>query len=263
MMSDANVGDLAANGANVGDVATNGASPVLELDGLTAGYTGAAVIRDLYVTVGRGEVVALLGANGAGKTTTLRAVSGLVKAMTGRVLHNGEDLATVSPVARARRGIGHVPEGRGIFYGLTVAEHMRLSYRGERLDEEIAYTYFPALGELRGRRAGLLSGGEQQMLAVGRTLARRPNLLLLDELSLGLAPVIVERLMPVVRQYALDSGCAVLLVEQHVNLALEAADRGYVLAHGDIVVSESAEVLRRDRKLLVSSYLGERAVTSA
>jgi len=252
-----------SDGPPAGAAAANGATPVLELDGLTAGYTGAAVIRDLRLTVGHGEVVALLGANGAGKTTTLRAISGLVKPMAGRVLHNGDTLASLSPTARARRGIAHVPEGRGIFYGLTVAEHMRLSYRGERLDQEVAFTYFPALGELRHRRAGLLSGGEQQMLAVGRTLARRPNLLLLDELSLGLAPVIVERLMPVVRQYALDSGCAVLLVEQHVNLALECADRGYVLAHGDIVVSERAEVLRHDRGLLVSSYLGEREIAGA
>jgi branched-chain amino acid transport system ATP-binding protein len=246
-----------------GGAATNGATPVLELDDLTAGYTGAAVIRNLRLTVGHGEVVALLGSNGAGKTTTLRAISGLVKPMNGRVVHNGDSLAGASPVARARRGIAHVPEGRGIFYGLTVAEHMRLSYRGAKLDQEVAFTYFPALGQLRNRRAGLLSGGEQQMLAVGRALARSPNLLLLDELSLGLAPVIVERLMPVVRQYALDSGCAVLLVEQHVNLALECADRGYVLAHGDIVISERAEVLRKDRGLLVSSYLGEREVAGA
>ena len=114
----------------------NGATPVLELDGLTAGYNGAAVIRDMRLTIGHGEVVALLGSNGAGKTTTLRVISGLVKPMGGRVLHNGENLVSISPVARARRGIAHVPEGRGIFFGLTVAEHMRLSYRGERLDEE-------------------------------------------------------------------------------------------------------------------------------
>jgi branched-chain amino acid transport system ATP-binding protein len=245
------------------DAPTNGTTPVLTLDGLTAGYSGAAVIRDLQLTVGHGEVVALFGANGAGKTTTLRVISGLLKPMSGRVLHNGEDLAAKSPVARARRGIAHVPDGRGIFFGLTVAEHMRLSYRGERLDQEVAFKYFPPLNELRNRRAGLLSGGEQQMLAVGRALARRPNLLLLDELSLGLAPVIVERLMPVVRQFALDTGCAVLLVEQHVNLALQAADRGYVLSHGDIVVSERAEVLRADRNLIVSSYLGEREVAGA
>jgi branched-chain amino acid transport system ATP-binding protein len=236
---------------------------VLELDVLTAGYEHAAVIRNMNLTVARGEVVALLGSNGAGKTTTLRVVSGLVRPMSGRVLFNGSDLASVSPPARARMGIAHVPEGRGIFFGLSVAEHFRLCHRGERLDAGIAYNYFPALAELRNRRAGLLSGGEQQMLAVGRALARQPKLLLLDELSLGLAPVIVERLMPVVRQYALDSGCAVLLVEQHVHLALEAADRGYVLAHGDIVLSRSAAVLRGNRELLVSSYLGESAELEA
>ena len=142
---------------------------------------------------------------------------------------DGDDLARISPSARARLGIAHVPEGRGLFFGLTVAEHFRLGHRGERLDETLAYEYFPKLRELQGRRAGLLSGGEQQMLAVARALARQPKLLLLDELSLGLAPVIVERLLPVVREFAQERGCAVLLVEQHVHLALEVADRGYVL----------------------------------
>ncbi len=233
---------------------------VLSIEGLTAGYDQAAVIRDLDLTVGPGEVVALLGANGAGKTTTLRVISGLVRPMSGRVAFAGEDLARVSPTQRARRGIAHVPEGRGIFYGLTVAEHFRLGYRDERPDEDAAYEYFPKLAELRTRRVGLLSGGEQQMLAVARGLARRPRLLLLDELSLGLAPVIVEGLLPVVHQYALDSGCGVLLVEQHIQLALEIADRGYVLSHGEIVLHDRAEVLQADRELLISSYLGEQQV---
>jgi branched-chain amino acid transport system ATP-binding protein len=232
---------------------------VLHVENLTAGYDAAPVVRDLDVAVGTGEVVALLGPNGAGKTTTLRVVSGLVRPMRGRVLYAGTDVASVSPGARARDGIAHVPEGRGIFYGLSVAEHFRLGHRGERLDPEVAFAYFPALRGLRGRRTGLLSGGEQQMLAVARALARRPRLLLLDELSLGLAPVIVERLLPVVRQYALESGCGVLLVEQHVHLALEIADRGYVLSHGEIVLHDRAEVLRADRQLLVASYLGEQA----
>ena len=147
-----------------------------------------------------------------------------------------------------------------MFFGLTVAEHLRLGYPGERLDAQIAYTYFPALERLADRRAGLLSGGEQQMLTLGRALARRPSLLLLDELSLGLAPVIVERLMPVVSEYAKESGCAVLLVEQHIHIALSVADRGYVLSHGNLVLTERAEVLRNDHQLILSSYLGERGV---
>ena len=230
---------------------------VLAIEGLTAGYDQAAVIRDVSLTVDAGEVVALLGANGAGKTTTLRVVSGIVKPTAGRVLLDGKDLASMSASSRARNGIAHVPEGRGIFFGLTVAEHFRLGHRGEQLDAEQAYAYFPKLKELEHRRVGLLSGGEQQMLAIGRALARRPHLLLLDELSLGLAPVIVESLLPIVRDYAQESSCAVLLVEQHVHLALEVASRGYVLSHGDIVLHKPADELRRDHHLLIASYLGE------
>ncbi len=233
---------------------------LLRVESLTAGYDRAAVIRDLDLTVGPGEVVALLGANGAGKTTTLRVISGLVRPMSGRIAFAERDLARVSPTQRARLGMVHVPEGRGIFYSLTVAEHFRLGYRGARPDENAAYEYFPKLEELRTRRVGLLSGGEQQMLAVARGLASRPRLLLLDELSLGLAPVIVEGILPVVHQYALDSGCGVLLVEQHIQLALETADRGYVLSHGQIVLHDRAEVLQADRELLISSYLGEQQV---
>ncbi|MGH2935825.1 MAG: ABC transporter ATP-binding protein [Gaiellaceae bacterium] len=239
------------------------AEDVLRLDGLTAGYDGAAVIRDLDLTVAPGEVVALLGANGAGKTTTLRTVSGLVKPIAGRVLFEGRDLARRSPSSRAQLGIAHVPEGRGLFFGLTVADHFRLGYRGERLDGTLAYGYFPKLADLRDRRAGLLSGGEQQMLAVARALARNPTLLLLDELSLGLAPVIVEWLLPVVRRFAQERKCAVLLVEQHVHLALEVADRGYVLSHGEIVLQNDADQLRADRHLLVASYLGENVQAAA
>ena len=235
---------------------------VLALEGLTAGYEEAPVIRDLDLTVGEGEVVALLGANGAGKTTTLRAISGILHPMSGRIELAGEDLAGASISSRAKRGIAHVPESRGLFFGLTVAEHFRLGHRGEHLDADAAYKYFPALADLRDRRCGLLSGGEQQMLAVARALARRPNLLLLDELSLGLAPLIVERLLPVVKEYATDTGCAVLLVEQHIQLALTIADRGYVLSRGEVVLHERAEALRGNRDLLMASYFGERSTAA-
>jgi branched-chain amino acid transport system ATP-binding protein len=234
------------------------ATATLELKGLSAGYDGPPVIRDITLSVAPGEVVALMGANGAGKTTTLRVISGLLAPVAGSVSVEGRDQAGVSPPARVRAGIVHVPQDRGIFFGLTVAEHFRLDGHGN--DHEAACEHFPALRDLGGRRAGLLSGGEQQMLAIARALLRRPKLLLLDELSLGLAPIIVERLLPVVRDAADTAGMAVLLVEQHVHLALEIADRGYVLSHGEIALHESAETLRRDSSLLTASYLGESAV---
>jgi branched-chain amino acid transport system ATP-binding protein len=160
----------------------------LELDALSAGYDRAPVVRGLTLSVAPGEVVALMGANGAGKTTTLRAISGLVKPMGGLVRLDGADLKGISPTARVRRGIVHVPQGRGIFYGLTVSEHFRLDGVRDGPELDAAFAHFPALRDLGGRRAGLLSGGEQQMLAIARALSRRPRLLLLDELSLGLAP---------------------------------------------------------------------------
>ena len=228
---------------------------VLQLDQLSVGYDRAPVVRGLTLTVRPGEVVALLGANGAGKTTTLRAISGLLKPAGGAIRLAGRDLAGVTPTARARLGLAHVPPDRGIFFGLTVAEHFRLD--GTAMDA--AVDHFPALRPLGGRKAGLLSGGEQQMLAIARALARAPRLLMLDEMSLGLAPVIVDRLLPVVREFATSHGTAVLLVEQHVHLALKIADRGYVLSHGELAASGRAERLSQDRALLAASYLGEAA----
>jgi len=239
-----------------GQMAATGSDTVLELDRLSVAYDRAPVVRDLTLTVGRGEVVALLGANGAGKTTTLRAISGLLKPVSGAVRLAGLDLAGVSATARARLGLAHVPHDRGIFFGLTVAEHFRLDRTNSPAQMDATFDHFPALRRLRGRKAGLLSGGEQQMLAIARVLSRKPKLLMLDEMSLGLAPVIVDRLLPAVRSAAASQGTGVLLVEQHVHLALKIADRGYILSHGELAASGRAEQLSKDSALLAASYLG-------
>jgi branched-chain amino acid transport system ATP-binding protein len=242
-----------APGSSAGAVTT---APALELDGVSLAYDRAPVVRDLTLTVGAGEVVALLGANGAGKTTTLRGISGLLKVTGGAIRLGGEDLAGTSPTARARKGIAHVPHDRGIFFGLTVAEHFRLDGLTTPAQQQAAFEHFPALANLRTRRTGLLSGGEQQMLALARAITRDPRVLLLDEMSLGLAPVIVERLLPIVRDLATSKGIGVLLVEQHVHLALKIADRGYILSHGELAASGTASDLAGDSALLAASYLG-------
>jgi branched-chain amino acid transport system ATP-binding protein len=231
--------------------------PLLQVEGLTAGYDGAAVLRDFDLSVGEGEIVALLGANGAGKTTTLRAISGLVKPISGSVAVFGADIAKTPPHRLFRRGLAHVAEGRSIFFDLTVAEHFRLGHRGEKLDSDRAFEYFPKLRELQNRRAGVLSGGEQQMLALARALARSPRLLLIDELSLGLAPVIVEQLLPVVRRFVVEENAGAVVVEQHVELALGIADHGVVLSHGEVKARAAAETLEKDKEILLASYLGE------
>ena len=232
----------------------------LVLRDLHAGYRGIPVVRDLNLEVRPGEVVALLGPNGAGKTTTLETIAGLNRPISGTVELSGENVGGKPAHVLARQGLALVPEGRALFPGLTVREHLRLAGgRGAGRREEELLGMLPELRKCLGRKAGLLSGGEQQMLAVGRALVTRPRLLLVDEMSLGLAPVIVERLLPILRRAAAELGSSVLFVEQHVALALEISDRAYVLAHGRIRLEGPAAELRERRDLLAASYLGETA----
>lgn len=230
---------------------------VLTITDLDTGYDGVPVVRDLSMHVDAGEVVALLGPNGAGKTTTLTTVSGMGQILGGSVEVMGKQVPRLRQAHKlARWGVIHVPENRGILFQLTVRENLELAKTKGKVDFDRAVSFFPALGPLMTRRAGLLSGGEQQMLAIGRAIIAEPKLLMVDEMSLGLAPVIYEDLMPVVRRIADETNAAVLIVEQHVDLALEVSDRAYVLSHGDLAMSGTADELMNNRALLDASYLG-------
>jgi branched-chain amino acid transport system ATP-binding protein len=228
---------------------------VLEIVGMSTGYHGVPVVRDLDLRVEEGEVVALLGPNGSGKTTTLLTTSALNPILKGDIKVLGSSVKGQRPHRLARAGLAHVPEDRSLFFQLTVKENLRLGARGSAAIDQ-ALRYFPALEGLMDRRAGLLSGGEQQMLSMARALGTEPKLLMVDEMSLGLAPIIVERLLPVLRAIATDTGTGVLLVEQHVHLALEVADRAYVLSHGNLVAQGEAGYFRDNPHVLESSYLG-------
>lgn len=224
---------------------------VLATHGLSAGYNGVPAIRELSLQVAAGEITLLAGPNGAGKSTTVRALSGVLKPMAGTVAFDGEPSAA-SLDRRVRNGLGVIPEQRAIFRGMTVAENLRLG----RGDPDKVMDLFP---ELKGRlrvRAGLLSGGEQQMLILGRVLAANPKIILADEMSLGLAPIIVKRLLVALRAAA-DAGSAILLVEQYIKLAMDVVDRAYFLKRGRIELSGDVSMLRRRSDEIASLYLRE------
>jgi branched-chain amino acid transport system ATP-binding protein len=234
---------------------------VLACSGLTVAYGAVVAVDAVDLAVGAGEVVALLGANGAGKTTLLRALSGLVRPRAGRIVFDGRDLAGMGVERRVRLGLAHVPEGRRIFPGLTVLENLSVATnawrrRGESIaaDLDAVMALFPRLRERVRQYGWSLSGGEQQMLAIGRALMARPRLLLLDEPSLGLAPLIAEELYAKIRDIN-DRGVTVLLVEQNTVMALAVADRAYVLERGSLVLhGPAAEVARHPR--VREAYLG-------
>ena len=234
-------------------------SPLLELVGMSAGYNGSPVVRDITLTVGEGEIVALLGANGAGKTTTLSAIAGLIKPLGGTISLGGVSIVGKSAHKLAREGVSLVPEDRALFHELTTRENLRIAgARGKsKQSEEQILELLPELRKCITRKAGLLSGGEQQMLAVGRALVSSPRLLIVDEMSLGLAPVVVERLLPVLRDVAATLGTAVLVVEQHVALAMEVASRAYVLAHGRLTLEGTTAELAKNQALITASYFGD------
>ena len=230
-------------------------SDLLELVDLHSGYDGVTVLRGVTLTVEPGQIMALLGANGAGKTTTLLTISGLLPAMQGKACFLGRSIAGLSPTAVTRLGIAHVPEGRALFPSLTVSEHIRLAAHDRRAGESYILGLFPELERLLSRRASLLSGGEQQMVALARALVSRPRLLMIDEMSLGLAPIIVRRLQAAVRSVVADTGCGVLLVEQHVRLALAIADEVCVLTRGAVGLSGPSRQFTDDPAMLEAAYL--------
>ena len=234
----------------------------LEIKDLYVSYGGIRALKGIDLTVEEGQIVTLIGANGAGKSTTLRAISGLQKPQSGSILYGGEELVGLPAKEIVRRGIIHVPEGRRVFPDMTVAENLKIGAflrsdkDGIASDMEYVYTLFPRLKERSWQLAGTLSGGEQQMLAVGRALMSRPKVLMMDEPSLGLAPLIVKDIFSIIRRVN-DDGITVLLIEQNANAALRIADYGYVLETGTIALTGTGEELLKNESVR-EAYLGKK-----
>jgi branched-chain amino acid transport system ATP-binding protein len=235
--------------------------PLLEVENMHSYYGHIHALQGISLTVEEGEVVTLIGSNGAGKTTTLRSIHGILPPKEGRIIFNGEEIQGTPAHDMIGKGIAQSPEGRKIFFRMSVLENLEMGayHRNDsseiRQDMDRVFDLFPRLKERTKQEAGTMSGGEQQMLAIGRALMSRPKLLLLDEPSMGLAPVLVERIFGIVREIN-KQGTTILLVEQNANVALEIATRGYVLETGKIVNSAPAEKLRDDPKVR-EAYLGE------
>ncbi|MBK6769314.1 MAG: ABC transporter ATP-binding protein [Ardenticatenales bacterium] len=234
---------------------------LLEVHDVHSHYGNIHALKGVSLTVDEGEIVTLIGANGAGKSTTLRTISGLIRPSAGSVRLGGRDIAALKPHAIVAEGVVHVPEGRGIFARLTVDENLaigafiRSDTAGIAADLERVFESFPRLKERRRQAGGTLSGGEQQMLAIGRGLMARPRVLLLDEPSMGLAPILVEEIFTIIRRLNDEEGTTILLVEQNALAALDVADRGYVLETGTIRLSGPAGDLKRD-PAVIEAYLG-------
>jgi branched-chain amino acid transport system ATP-binding protein len=245
---------------------TNPTSPLLQLSGVQIAYGGIQAVKGIDLELYKGELVCLIGANGAGKTTTLNAIAGVLPLAGGQILYEGENLKGVPAHRRLRRGIALVPEGRGIFSRLTVEENLRMGAysrndtAGIEADMQRVFEMLPRIKERLAQVAGTLSGGEQQMVAIGRALLSKPRLLLLDEPSMGLAPLIVEKIFEVVQSVA-KAGVTILLVEQNANLALGFAQRAYVMESGRITLSGSGEELLSNPKVR-AAYLGEAEVAA-
>jgi branched-chain amino acid transport system ATP-binding protein len=235
--------------------------PILRVEEIHTYYGAIEALKGISLEVGEREIVTLIGSNGAGKTTTLRSINGLNHPRRGRILFQGDDVTRTPAHEVVKRGISQSPEGRKLFSRMTVIENLEMGafQRTDRAemkeDMERVFTLFPRLAERKSQKAGTLSGGEQQMLAIGRALMARPKLLLLDEPSMGLAPILVEKIFGIVKEIN-EQGTPILLVEQNALMALEIADRGYVLETGKVALANDAAVLRRDEQVR-KTYLGE------